>query len=153
MTTLFAITQRRRTLPSPVNETARHVEISIPRHTHQPRERRRGVREAARAWCINTISVVGKATGAFTFPPKLASVVAAEKLACSDTTSKWKHPDVPGTSGVYPVKKVKVIYHVAGNQDQPVKLALSDPGPTRAGLVVHNPRRARHGDASDHQAG
>ncbi len=32
----------------------------------------------------------------------------------SDTTSKWKHPDVPGTSGVYPVKKDKVIHHVAG---------------------------------------
>ena len=26
-----------------------------------------------------------------------------------------------GDSGVYPVKKDKVIYHVAGNQDQPVK--------------------------------
>ncbi len=38
----------------------------------------------------------------------------------SDTTSKWKHPDAPGTSGVYPVKKDKVIYHTAGNQDQPV---------------------------------
>ena len=40
----------------------------------------------------------------------------------SDTTSKWKHPDAPGTlaSGVYPVKKDKVIYHVAGNEDQPV---------------------------------
>jgi hypothetical protein len=25
----------------------------------------------------------------------------------SDTTSKWKHPDAPGTSGVYPVKKDK----------------------------------------------
>jgi hypothetical protein len=35
--------------------------------------------------------------------------------------AKWKHPDVPGTSGVYPVKKDKVNYHVAGNQDQPVK--------------------------------
>ena len=28
---------------------------------------------------------------------------------------------MPGTSGVYPVKKDKVKYHVAGNQDQPVK--------------------------------
>ena len=29
---------------------------------------------------------------------------------------------MPGTSGVYPVKKKnKVIYHVAGNQAQPVK--------------------------------
>ncbi len=36
-------------------------------------------------------------------------------------TPKWKHPDAPGTSGVCPVKKDKVIYHVAGNQDQPVK--------------------------------
>jgi len=27
---------------------------------------------------------------------------------------------VPGTSGVYPVKKVKVIWHVAKNEDQPV---------------------------------
>ena len=33
---------------------------------------------------------------------------------------KWKHPDVPGTSGVYPVKKVKVTWHVAKNEDQPV---------------------------------
>ena len=38
----------------------------------------------------------------------------------SDTTSKWKHPDVPGKSGVYPVKKVKVTWHVAKNEDQPV---------------------------------
>ena len=40
----------------------------------------------------------------------------------SDATSNWKHPDVPGTSGVYPVKKDKVIHHVAGNQleDPPV---------------------------------
>ena len=28
---------------------------------------------------------------------------------------------MPGTSGVYPVKKDKVIYHVAGNQDQAAK--------------------------------
>ncbi len=27
------------------------------------------------------------------------------------------------------------------------------PDPTRAGLVIHDPRRARHGDVSDHQAG
>ena len=33
---------------------------------------------------------------------------------------KWKHPDVPGTSSVYPVKKVKVTWHVAKNEDQPV---------------------------------
>ena len=26
----------------------------------------------------------------------------------SETTSKWKHPDVPGTSGVCPVKKDKI---------------------------------------------
>ena len=45
--------------------------------------------------------------------------------------AKWKHPDAPGTSGVYPVKKDKVIYHVAGNQ---AGEALSDP--TRAGLVA-----------------
>ena len=38
----------------------------------------------------------------------------------SDTTPKWKHPDVPGTSGVYPAKKVKVTWHVAKNEDQPV---------------------------------
>ena len=36
------------------------------------------------------------------------------------TPAKWKHPDVPGTSGVYPVKKEKVIWHVANNEDQPV---------------------------------
>ena len=34
------------------------------------------------------------------------------------TTPKWKHPDAPETSGVYPVKKDKVIYHVAGQQLQ-----------------------------------
>jgi hypothetical protein len=71
----------------------------------------------------------------------------------SDTTSKWKHPDVPGTSGVYkfyPVKKDKVIYHVCG-QPRPTGEPLPDP--TCAGLVVHDPRRARHGDVSDHQAG
>ena len=33
----------------------------------------------------------------------------------------WKHPEVPGTSGVYPVKKDKVTWHVAGNKDQAVK--------------------------------
>ncbi len=43
-----------------------------------------------------------------------------EYYSRSDATSKWKHTDVPGTSGVYPVKKDKVIYHVDGNQDQPV---------------------------------
>jgi hypothetical protein len=39
-----------------------------------------------------------------------------------DTTPSWKHPDAPGTSGVYPlaVKKVKVTWHVAKNEDQPV---------------------------------
>jgi hypothetical protein len=43
----------------------------------------------------------------------------------SEATSKLKHPDAPGLSGVYPVKKDKpeVIWHVAGNEleDQPVK--------------------------------
>jgi hypothetical protein len=42
---------------------------------------------------------------------------------------------VPGTSAVYPVKKDKVIYHVAGNQDQPVKRFQISLVPARRGLT------------------
>jgi hypothetical protein len=84
----------------------------------------------------------------FAYVPDVVYVQFFEK---DGTPATWKHPDVPGTSGVYPVKKVKVTWHVAKNEDQPVS-RFQIPG-TCAGLVVHDPRRARHGDVSDHQAG
>ena len=53
----------------------------------------------------------------FAYVPDVVYVQFFEK---DGTPAKWKHPDVPGTSGVYPVKKVKVTWHVAKNEDQPV---------------------------------
>jgi hypothetical protein len=54
----------------------------------------------------------------FAYVPDVVYVQFFEK---DGKPAKWKHPDVPGTSGVYPVKKDKVIWHVAVNQDQAVK--------------------------------
>ena len=69
------------------------------------------------------------------------------------TTPKWKHPDVPETSGVYPVKKDKVIYHVAGNQDQPPKGSLG----TLREITLRAKRqvgtRGAHERYRSHQAG
>ena len=53
----------------------------------------------------------------FAYVPDVVYVQFFEK---DGTPAKWKHPEVPGTSGVYPVKKEKVIWHVAKNEDQPV---------------------------------
>ena len=53
----------------------------------------------------------------FAYVPDVVYVQFFEK---DGTPAKWKHPEVPGTSGVYPVKKVKVTWHVAKNEDQPV---------------------------------
>jgi hypothetical protein len=54
----------------------------------------------------------------FEFVPNIVYVQFFDK---NDQPESWTHPEVPGTHGVYPVRKTKCVWHVAGNKDQRVR--------------------------------
>ncbi len=54
----------------------------------------------------------------FEFVPNIVYVQFFDK---NGQPESWTHPEVPGTHGVYPVRKTKCVWHVAGNKDQRVR--------------------------------